>query len=262
VRARADVAVVEQGLADSRSHARALILAGHVFWGERRVEKVGALLPADAVLALRGVERYVSRGGLKLEGALADLGVAVSGVVAVDIGASTGGFTDCLLQAGATRVYAVDVGQGQLAARLVRDPRVVVRDRTNARHLRAGDFPEPIDLVVVDASFISLDRLLPAIADLLRPGGALLALVKPQFEAGRAAASRARGVIRDPVVRDAAIGQARAAIVGAGFAVEGEQDCRVPGPKGNRERFVLARRTLEPPAAADTAAQSASTQRS
>jgi len=217
-------------------------MTGRVFWGERRVDKVGTLLPEDAILELRGEERFVSRGGHKLEGALRDLDLMVTGAVAVDVGASTGGFTDCLLQAGAVRVYAIDVGQGQLAARLRQDPRVVVRDRTNARELTPEGFSEPIDLVTVDASFISLDRLMPAIARLLRPGGVVLALVKPQFEAGREAASRGRGVIRDPDVREAAIGRARAAMVAAGLQVLGERDSRVPGPKGNVERFILARR--------------------
>ncbi|HOU92103.1 MAG TPA: TlyA family RNA methyltransferase [Polyangiaceae bacterium] len=239
---RADVAMVAQGLATTRSQARSLLMTGRVFWGERRVDKVGTLLPEDATLELRGEERFVSRGGHKLEGALRDLDLMVTGAVAVDVGASTGGFTDCLLQAGAVRVYAIDVGQGQLAARLRQDPRVVVRDRTNARELTPEGFSEPIDLVTVDASFISLDRLMPAIARLLRPGGVVLALVKPQFEAGREAASRGRGVIRDPDVREAAIGRARAAMVAAGLQVLGERDSRVPGPKGNVERFILARR--------------------
>ena len=239
---RADVAMVAQGLATTRSQARSLLMTGRVFWGERRVDKVGTLLPEDAILELRGEERFVSRGGYKLEGALRDLDLMVTGAVAVDVGASTGGFTDCLLQAGAVRVYAIDVGQGQLAARLRQDPRVVVRDRTNARELTPEGFSEPIDLVTVDASFISLDRLMPAIARLLRPGGVVLALVKPQFEAGREAASRGRGVIRDPDVREAAIGRARAAMVAAGLQVLGERDSRVPGPKGNVERFILARR--------------------
>ncbi len=239
---RADVAMVAQGLATTRSQARSLLMTGRVFWGERRVDKVGTLLPEDAILELRGEERFVSRGGHKLEGALRDLDLMVTGAVAVDVGASTGGFTDCLLQAGAVRVYAIDVGQGQLAARLRQDPRVVVRDRTNARELTPEGFSEPIDLVTVDASFISLDRLMPAIARLLRPGGVVLALVKPQFEAGREAASRGRGVIRDPDVREAAIGRARAAMVAAGLQVLGERDSRVPGPKGNVERFILARR--------------------
>ncbi len=260
MRIRADMAMVQQGLATTRSQARALLMAGRVFWGERRVDKVGTPLPAAAVLEVRGDDRFVSRGGYKLEGALRELDLSVTGVVAVDVGASTGGFTDCLLQAGATRVYAVDVGQGQLASRVQRDPRVVVRDRTNARDLVPEDFPDPIDLVTVDASFISLDRLLPAIARLLRPGGVVLALVKPQFEAGREAASRGRGVIRDPTVRDAAIGRARAAMLAAGLEVLGERDSRVPGPKGNVERFMLARRPTSDPGSGE--GQKASTQTS
>jgi len=243
VKVRADVAMVSQGLTTTRSQARALLMAGRVFWGERRVDKVGTLLPEGALLEVRGEKRFVSRGGYKLEGALRDLDLKVAGAVAVDVGASTGGFTDCLLQAGAGRVYAIDVGQGLLSARLRQDARVVVRDRTNARELTPESFPEPIDLVTVDASFISLDRLLPAIARVLRPGGLVLALVKPQFEAGREAASRGRGVIRDPDVREAAIERARAAMVAAGLQVLGERDSRVAGPKGNVERFIVARRS-------------------
>ncbi len=242
MKTRADVALVEQGLAPTRSRAQALILAGRVFWGDQRVEKAGTQLPAEAKLDLRGVERYVSRGGLKLQGALDRLGLEVEGRVAVDVGASTGGFTDCLLQHGACRVYAVDVGHGQLADPLRRDPRVVVMERTNARHLTPESFDQPIDLVVVDASFISIDKLIEPIAGFTQTGGSLLALVKPQFEAGREAASRGRGVIRDPDVRAAAIERARSAIERAGYVVEGECDSTVPGPKGNVEHFVLARR--------------------
>lgn len=239
---RADVALVERALAASRAQAQALILAGRVYSGERRIEKSGELVPEGAELVVRGGPRFVSRGGDKLEGALGDLGVDVTGAVVVDVGASTGGFTDCVLQHGAARVYAVDVGHGQLAHELRDDPRVTVMERTNARHLDAGSFPEPITLVVVDASFIGIDKLMPAIAKMLGPGGRLLALVKPQFEAGREAARRARGVIKDPAVRAAAIGEARAAIAAAGFALDGECDSRVAGPKGNVERFVLATR--------------------
>ena len=240
---RADMALLERGLAHSRAQAQALILAGQVYWGEQRVEKAGAQVPEDAELVVREGERYVSRGGKKLEGALRQLGVDPTGWVVVDIGASTGGFTDCVLQHGARRVYAVDVGHGQLASRLREDGRVVVMDRTNARHLDAGSFPEPVDLAVVDASFISIDKLTDALSKIVPPGGRLLALVKPQFEAGRAEASRSRGVIRDPHVRTAAIARARAAIVAAGFAIVGERDSVVPGPKGNVECFVLAERS-------------------
>lgn len=239
---RADVALAERGLAASRTQAQALILAGRVFSGERRVEKAGELLADDAELQVRGAPRFVSRGGDKLEGALAELGVDVTDQVVLDIGASTGGFTDCVLQHGASRVYAVDVGHGQLAQKLRDDPRVVVMERTNARHLSAASFPEPIGVVVVDASFIGIEKLMPAITAILPGEGRLLALVKPQFEAGRDAARRARGVIRDPEVRSAAIAEARAAIEAAGFDVLSECDSRVAGPKGNVERFVLARR--------------------
>ncbi|MCE7894797.1 MAG: TlyA family RNA methyltransferase, partial [Sorangiineae bacterium PRO1] len=197
---RADVALVERALAASRTQAQALILAGRVFSGERRVEKAGELLADDAELQVRGAPRFVSRGGDKLEGALTELAVDVADQVVLDIGASTGGFTDCVLQHGASRVYAVDVGHGQLAQKLRADPRVVVMERTNARHLSAASFPEPIGLVVVDASFIGIEKLMPAISAILPRAGRLLALVKPQFEAGRDAARRARGVIRDPEV--------------------------------------------------------------
>ncbi len=239
---RADVALVERALAASRTQAQALILAGRVFSGERRVEKAGELLAEDAELQVRGAPRFVSRGGDKLEGALTELAVDVADQVVLDIGASTGGFTDCVLQHGASRVYAVDVGHGQLAQKLRADPRVVVMERTNARHLSAASFPEPIGLVVVDASFIGIEKLMPAISAILPRAGRLLALVKPQFEAGRDAARRARGVIRDPEVRSAAIAEARAAIEAAGFDVLSECDSRVAGPKGNVERFVLATR--------------------
>lgn len=249
-KARADVLLVSQGLAPTRSRAQALILAGEVFQGERRVEKPGALLPDDAELTVRARQKYVSRGGLKLEGALADLGFDPSGARAADIGASTGGFTDCLLQHGAAHVYAIDVGHGQLAHKLTQDPRVTVLDRTNARHLQPDQVGGGVDLVVVDASFISLDKLLPAIAALLRPAPTapqtpkhLLALVKPQFEVGRAEAQRGQGVIRDPEVRRRAIENVLAEMRRGGFEILGECPCRVAGPKGNVEHFVLARVT-------------------
>ena len=240
---RADLLVVERGLAPSRARAQALILAGAVRAAGEPVRKAGDLLDADIELSLRDAPRaYVSRGGDKLAHALSAFGLDVADLVAVDIGASTGGFTDCLLRKGARRVYAVDVGYGQLAQELRKDPRVVVRERTNARDLGAADFPEPIDLVTVDASFIGLGKLMPAVASIVRQGGTLVALVKPQFEAGRRAASRGRGVIRDPAVRDSAIASARMAIVDAGFSVVAESDSALAGPKGNVERFVLARR--------------------
>ena len=227
---------------ESRTRAQARILAGQVFWDSRRIDKAGDQVPEDAVLRVTELERYCSRGGKKLEGALADLQVDVTGVVAVDVGASTGGFTDCVLQHGAARVYAVDVGHGQLAEKLRQDPRVVVMDRTNARQLTAESFPEPIGLTLVDASFISLDKLLPAIAAFLPSGGRLLALIKPQFEVGREEATRSRGVVSDEAVRSEAVARALAHVEAAGFSLVGDARCRVPGPQGNVEHFVLARR--------------------
>jgi 23S rRNA (cytidine1920-2'-O)/16S rRNA (cytidine1409-2'-O)-methyltransferase len=244
-RLRADAMLVARGLADSRAQAQALIMAGEVTSAGRRIEKPGVLLVSDAELTVAARPRFVSRGGDKLDHALtsfASLGLEVTGKVCLDVGASTGGFTDCLLQRGAVRVIAVDVGYGQLAQKLRVDPRVDVRERVNARELRPADLSVPPDLVVVDASFIGIGKLIGAIAGLLSPGGELIALVKPQFEAGREAVSRGRGVIRDEPIRRAAIADARAAIEAAGFAVLGEVDSAVPGPKGNVEHFIYARR--------------------
>ncbi|APR84016.1 RNA binding methyltransferase FtsJ like protein [Minicystis rosea] len=241
-RLRADALLVARGLATSRNQAQAMIMAGHVSAGERRIEKPGALLPEDAELVVATRPRFVSRGGDKLDSALTALSVRVEGRVCLDVGASTGGFTDCLLQRGAARVYAVDVGYGQLADKLRKDARVDVRERVNAREMQPEDFAPPPDLVVVDASFIGIGKLMSAIARVLPAGGELCALIKPQFEAGREAVSRGRGVIRDEDVRLAAIAEARAAVESAGFVILGEADSAVHGPKGNVERFVHARR--------------------
>ncbi|MBK7578639.1 MAG: TlyA family RNA methyltransferase [Myxococcales bacterium] len=239
---RADLLLVERGLAASRTQAQALILAGRVSSADRRIEKPGELLPDTLELMVRGAPRFVSRGGDKLDAALDTFELDVTGAIVADIGASTGGFTDCVLGRGATRVFAVDVGHGQLAHKLRSDPRVVVMERTNARHLTPAAFDQPVSLVVVDASFIGIEKLMPAIASLLPVGGRLVALVKPQFEAGREAARRHRGVIKDTAVREAAIADARAAIESAGFSVLAECESTVPGPKGNVEHFVLAER--------------------
>lgn len=239
---RADALLVARGLASSRNEAQAWIMAGEVTSADRRVEKPGALLAEDAELSVIPRRRFVSRGGDKLDGAIEKLGVSVAGRVCLDVGASTGGFTDCLIQRGAVKVFAVDVGYGQLADKIRKDPRVDSRERVNARDLRPEDFSPPPDLVVVDASFIGIGKLIDAIARVLAPGGELVALVKPQFEAGREAASKGRGVIRDEAVRLAAIAEARASIEAAGFTVLGEADSAVHGPKGNVERFVHARR--------------------
>ena len=248
---RADQLLVERGLAASRTEAQARILAGEVSSGANRVDKSGSLLPLDAELHVVERSRFVSRGGDKLDRALdrfAAHGLEVTGRICLDIGASTGGFTDCLLQRGAERVYAVDVGYGQLASKLGRDPRVEARERVNARALTRSDFSLPIGLVVVDVSFIGIDKIIGAIAQVLEPGGDLVALVKPQFEAGREAAARGRGVIRDEATRLAAIASARAAIEAAGFALVAEVDSEVHGPKGNIERFVHARQNKAPSA--------------
>jgi 23S rRNA (cytidine1920-2'-O)/16S rRNA (cytidine1409-2'-O)-methyltransferase len=240
---RADALVVQRGLAETRTRAQALILAGKVYSGTERVSKAGAQLRADAPLRVTEGERFVSRGGYKLEGAMSELQVVASGRVCADVGASTGGFTDCLLQHGAIRVYAIDVGRGLLANRLTMDPRVVVRDATNARHLDANDFEDSLDLLVADASFIGIEKLAPAFARVLGAGSELLAMIKPQFEVGKEAARRTRGVIADPELRASAIEAARTAIALSGFDVVGGCDSVLPGPKGNVEYFVHARRT-------------------
>lgn len=247
MRQRADILLFSRGLSPSRDKARALILAGRVYSGERRVEKAGEQLPDDAPLSVRGEDlRYVSRGGLKLEGALTDFALSPQGVVAADFGASTGGFTDCLLQHGAMRVFAIDVGYGQLDHRLRIDPRVHVMERTNARHLVAGDLAEPVDWVVIDASFIGLEKLLPAAAKILKPEGHVLALVKPQFQVGRREAARSAGVIRDEGLRIQAIDQVAADASSLGFAERARSNAAIKGPKGNQECFLWL--TLRPDA--------------
>jgi 23S rRNA (cytidine1920-2'-O)/16S rRNA (cytidine1409-2'-O)-methyltransferase len=235
---RADVALVELGLAPSRERARALILAGQVFCGTQRIEKAGEVVLAPAELRVRGSDHpYVSRGGVKLRGALDAFELDPSSVVAADFGASTGGFTDCLLQAGAARIYAIDVGRAQLHDRLRRDPRVVVMERVNARYLRPGDLPEPLDWVAIDASFIGLCKLLPSAHGLLKPGGTVVALVKPQFEVGPGRVGKG-GVVRDEQVRASAIAAARAEAEALGFRALGEADSILDGPSGNRECFL------------------------
>jgi 23S rRNA (cytidine1920-2'-O)/16S rRNA (cytidine1409-2'-O)-methyltransferase len=235
------VALVDQGLAPSREKARALILAGEVLEGDRPVSKAGELVRGDAPLRLRSSPMpYVSRGGLKLAHALASFGLDVAGRVALDVGASTGGFTDCLLQAGAARVHALDVGHGQLHWKLVSDPRVVVRDRINVRHLRPDDLPERGDLAVIDVSFISLRLVLPALIPLLVPGAPVVALVKPQFEVGPARVGKG-GIVRDPQARADALAQVSAAAAALGYEVCGQTESPITGAKGNVEFLLLLR---------------------
>ena len=240
---RVDQLLVDRGLAESRAKAQALVLAGSVYAREQRIDKPGTAIPADTELEVRGDKMpYVSRGGVKLAGALDGFAIDPKGLSCLDVGASTGGFTDCLLQRGAARVVAVDVGYGQLAQKLRDDARVVNLERTNARTLEAEAIGGAAELTVVDASFIGLAKLADALARCTRAGGTLLALVKPQFEVGREVASRGRGVIRDEVVRGSAIADARASLEGVGFEVLAEADCVLPGPKGNLEAFVHAKR--------------------
>ena len=242
VRVRIDRLLVERGLAASRERARRLVMTGDVLVGDRPITKPGAEVPADAEVRLRTADSpYVSRGGEKLAGALDAFGLEVRDLVAFDVGASTGGFTDCLLQRGARRVIALDVGYGQLAWKLRHDPRVVVIERTNARHLTPGMLPEAPDLAVVDVSFISLATVLPAVAGVLAPRGTIVALVKPQFEVGRGRVGKG-GVVRDPARRAEAVAGVRTAAERLGFAVRGEAESVLSGPKGNREVFIwLAR---------------------
>lgn len=245
---RADQLLFERGLVESRSRAQALILAGEVYVGEdTRVEKAGLQLRPDADLRIREQQKYVSRGGLKLEGALADCGCDPKGLTVADLGASTGGFTDCVLTRGALRVFAIDVGHGQLAEKLRQDARVTVMERKNARSLTKEEVSGGVDLVVVDASFISLDKLLPAIFEITKEGGHLLALIKPQFEVGRAEASKHAGVIRDPKVRAETILKVLTQVKSRGFSPLCDHPCRVAGPKGNVEHFVYAERLASAP---------------
>lgn len=232
---RLDQLLVERGLAESREKARAAVMAGAVRVDGAPATKPGLLVREDAALEMAARPRYVSRGGEKLEHALRVFRLDVRDRVAADIGASTGGFTDCLLQAGARRVYAVDVGYGQLDYRLRRDPRVVVLERTNARYLEG--LPEPVDVATVDVSFISVEKVLPAVRRLLRPGGHVVVLVKPQFEAGREEVGRT-GVVRDPLVHAKVIGRVAAWALDHGFRYRGLTASPILGAEGNRE-FLL-----------------------
>jgi 23S rRNA (cytidine1920-2'-O)/16S rRNA (cytidine1409-2'-O)-methyltransferase len=232
---RLDVLLYQRGLTESRERARRLIMAAQVMVNGAVVDKPGTRVAADAEIVLKERLRYASRGGLKLEAALDDLTVDVAGKVAADIGASTGGFTDCLLQRGAKRVYAIDVGYGQLAWPLRQDPRVVVLDRVNARHLR--ELAEPVDLITVDVSFISLKLVLPAARELLKPQGQIIALIKPQFEAGRNKVGKG-GVVKDSAVHREVLHDILYWALDNGFHVLGVTGSPIRGPAGNVEFFA------------------------
>ena len=235
---RADQLLVARGLAESRTRAQALILAGSVFSGDRRVAKAGDLLAEDAPLEVKGRDHpWVSRGGIKLDHGLTHFGFDVAGAVALDIGSSTGGFTDVLLSRGAAKVYAIDVGTNQLAWKLRQDPRVIVHEQTNARYLTDATVPEPVDIVVCDASFIGLAKVLGPALGLANPGAKLVALIKPQFEAGRDEVGKG-GVVRDTAVHQRVCDAAAEWVASQGWRVLAVTQSPITGPEGNVE-FLL-----------------------
>ncbi|MGA2241951.1 MAG: TlyA family RNA methyltransferase [Verrucomicrobiota bacterium] len=244
---RLDQALVERGLCESRERAKRAILTGQVRINAQSAHKPSDSVKPDDRLTLDADEKYVSRGGHKLEHALRHFQLDVAGLTALDLGASTGGFTDCLLQHGAAKVFAVDVGRGQFAWKLRHDPRVVVMEKTNARHLTAAQFPQPFtpaDLAVIDCSFISLRNILPAAIALLRPNGRIVALIKPQFEAGKAEADKGRGVISDPSVHERVLDELREFVrAQPGLRWQGVVESPLLGPAGNKEFLALIEKT-------------------
>lgn len=235
---RLDVALVERGLAPTRERAQALVLAGLVDVNGRREDKAGTRVAPDAEIVLRGNDNpFVSRGGLKLRGALESFALDVTGRIAMDVGSSTGGFTDCLLQRGASKVYAVDVGKGQLDVKLRNDARVVVMEKENFRHLERARIPDRLTLVVGDLSFISLALVLPKVKEFLEPGGDAVLLVKPQFEVGRGKVGKG-GIVRDTAAREQALADVKRAATGCGFTVKGSIESPIKGTKGNVEYLL------------------------
>jgi 23S rRNA (cytidine1920-2'-O)/16S rRNA (cytidine1409-2'-O)-methyltransferase len=232
---RIDLLLVERKLVETRARAQALIMAGDVFVNQQRIDKAGTLVAGDAEITVRAPLKYVGRGGLKLEGALDEFQVSPQDKVCADLGASTGGFTDCLLQRGAARVYAIDVGYGQLAWKLRSDPRVVVRDRVNIRYLE--DLPEPVELASMDLSFISLTLILPVVKRLLTPKGEVVALVKPQFEAGRDQVGKG-GIVRDPAVHQSVLEKIGRNAEQGDWSVRGLARSPLKGTDGNVEFFI------------------------
>lgn len=239
---RLDQLLVERGLAESRAKAQAAIMAGLVFSGDKRLDKPGTPVAEDIAIEVKGQPHpWVSRGGVKLAHALDEFAIDVAGKTAIDVGASTGGFTDVLLSKGTAKVFAVDVGQGQLAWKLRTNPRVVVMEKTNARHLTRADIPDGIDLVVCDASFISLETVLPAALALAQPGAVLVALIKPQFEVGKARVGKG-GVVREPELHQEVRARIASWLPTQGWTVFGEGESPILGPEGNREFLIAARK--------------------
>jgi 23S rRNA (cytidine1920-2'-O)/16S rRNA (cytidine1409-2'-O)-methyltransferase len=238
---RLDVALVERGLAETRAAAQRLVMAGLVFSGERKLEKAGLGIGPDMALEVRGQPHpYVSRGGLKLEKALDHFAIPVAGRIALDVGSSTGGFTDCLLQRGAVKVYAVDVGTNQLAWKLRSDPRVVSMEKTNMRAVTRAEIPEPIDLIVCDASFIGLATVLPAALALAGPGAHLAALIKPQFEVGKGRVGKG-GIVREPELHKEVVDTVTAWLASqSGWTVLGVTESPITGAEGNKEFLISA----------------------
>ncbi len=239
---RVDQLLVDRGLAESRTRAQALVMAGLVFAGDRKVDKPGLQLAADVALTVRGRDHpWVSRGGIKLAHGLDHFGWVVTDAIVIDVGSSTGGFTDVLLTRGAARVYAVDSGTNQLAWKLRQDPRVVVLEQTSARVLTEAHIPEPVDLIVCDASFIGLAKVLETPLSFARPSARLLTLIKPQFEAGRAEVGKG-GVVRDPAVHARVCAEVAAWLEGRGWRVDGVTPSPITGPEGNIEVLLAAER--------------------
>ena len=248
---RLDQYLVQHGLTQSRERAKALIMSGIVFVNEQKVDKAGEMIKEDAKVEVRGHDiGYVSRGGLKLEKAMAEFPIELNGCICGDIGASTGGFTDCMLQNGASKVYSVDVGYGQLAWKLREDPRVVCMERTNARYLTHEQIPDELDFASIDVSFISLKLILPAVANVLKVGGYVVSLVKPQFEAGREKVGK-KGVVRDPVVHKEVLEHYLEHAREAGFGVLGLTYSPIRGPEGNIEYLGFLQKGAETTASFD-----------
>lgn len=240
VKLRLDRLLVERGLVESRERGQSIIIAGQVLVNGQKVEKSGSLVPADADIRILGEKMpYVSRGGLKLEKALAEFTIDVKGKTCLDVGASTGGFTDCLLQHGANKVYAVDVGYGQMAWKIRQDPRVVVIERTNIRDIDPALIPEQADLAVMDVSFISLEKVVSPVLQFLKLGGDLIALIKPQFEVGKGQVGKG-GIVRDEAARTGAVEKVRTAFQSAGLEVKGIIPSPITGQDGNVEYLLHA----------------------